>query len=239
MKNHLTAIYPYIRAENTCSSTDCRSIHRVFCKIFDIAVFCFIWISPVNCESKKKIYNSFAGLNVFFKTLNFRSWQVSQSFDSWLYSIKICYSNCTFALAFPIPKTLVDHLYKIYMLQTLFVRKNHITIPMVACFNDASWCLFLQNYRPPVSPPDCCLYWKLGHGDVYYTRSIPNAYTYLMQEPYTLAFIFPLHMAAIVFAFFFSFRCHARQCLFLTTWKHKKEMLYKTWHIHSALIDRI
>ena len=61
--NHLTATYPYIRAEN--SSTGCTSKHvRGFCKLFDISVFCFTCI-----------------LNQSFKALNFRFRQVSKSFD--------------------------------------------------------------------------------------------------------------------------------------------------------------
>ena len=71
----MTAIYPYIRAEN--SSTGCTSIciHHGFCKM--------LWhCSPDNYESNnKKNNNIFTGLNFFFKALNFRFWQVSQIFD--------------------------------------------------------------------------------------------------------------------------------------------------------------
>ena len=44
-----------------------------FVKCFDIAVVCSFWISPVICESNKKITILFTVLNAFFKVLTFAS----------------------------------------------------------------------------------------------------------------------------------------------------------------------
>ena len=65
---HLTATYPYIRAEN--SSTGCTSIHRLFCtcKCFDIAVFCFFNQSGQLWIKENKIW-----IFLLVSVLNFRS----------------------------------------------------------------------------------------------------------------------------------------------------------------------
>ena len=52
-----------------------------FIKCFDIVVFSSFWISPVNCEPNKNITILFTVFIVFFKALNFRFWQIYQSFD--------------------------------------------------------------------------------------------------------------------------------------------------------------
>ena len=75
LKNYLTAVYPYIRDEN--STTGCTS----FIKCFAIAVFYFIFESVGSIVNKIKSNNIFTGLNVFFKAFNFRFWKVFQSFD--------------------------------------------------------------------------------------------------------------------------------------------------------------
>ena len=83
IENHMTATYPYIRAEN--SSTGCTSKHGGF---FEMLLYC----SVLNCfilnvrsvrsvVNQRKNSNIFIGLNVFFKALNICFWQVSQSFD--------------------------------------------------------------------------------------------------------------------------------------------------------------
>ena len=53
----------------------------VFVKCFGIALFCFILNQSGQLRIKEKSDNIFTGLNVFFKALNFRFWQISQSFD--------------------------------------------------------------------------------------------------------------------------------------------------------------
>ena len=69
LKSHLTATYPYIRAENSAIGA--------FVKCLDIAEFCFILKLSGQLWIKEKNNNIFNGLNVFFKALNFRFWQVS------------------------------------------------------------------------------------------------------------------------------------------------------------------
>ena len=79
MKNHLTANYPYIRAEN--SSTGWTSIHRGFCKMLWYCSILFYFESGLSIVNQWKNNNIFTGLNVFFKAVNVRFWRVSQSFD--------------------------------------------------------------------------------------------------------------------------------------------------------------
>ena len=78
-KYHLTAIYLYIRAEN--SSTCCTSVLRGFCKMLQVILQYFVHFESVrSIVDQRKNNNIFTGINVFFKALNFRFWQVSQSF---------------------------------------------------------------------------------------------------------------------------------------------------------------
>ena len=80
MKNRLTATYPYIRDENIVPLV-VRVYTVCFVKWVDIALFCFILNQSGQMWIKENNNNNFSGLNVFFKALNFRFWQVSQSFD--------------------------------------------------------------------------------------------------------------------------------------------------------------
>ena len=79
LKNHLTAIYSYIRTEN--SSTGCTNILRGFCKMLWYCSILFYFESVRSVVNQWKNNYIFTGLNVFFNALNFRFWQVSQSFD--------------------------------------------------------------------------------------------------------------------------------------------------------------
>ena len=85
LKNYLTAIYPYIRIEN--SSTGCTSIHRGFCKMLWYCSILF-YFESVRSIVNKKNNNNFTGLNVFFKALYFRFWQVSQNLDQYINQCK-------------------------------------------------------------------------------------------------------------------------------------------------------
>ena len=62
--------------------TGCTSIHRGFCKIlwYCSILFYFESVRSIVIFLKKKTI-FFTGLNVFFRALNFRFWQVSQGFD--------------------------------------------------------------------------------------------------------------------------------------------------------------
>ena len=75
LKNHLTATYPHIRVEN--SPTSCTSIHRGFCKMLWYCGILFYFESVRPIENQRKNNNIYTGLNVFFKVLNIRFWQVS------------------------------------------------------------------------------------------------------------------------------------------------------------------
>ena len=79
LKNYLTAIYTYIPAEN--SSTGCTSIHLWVCKMLWYCSVLFYFESVQSIVNQTKNNNIFTGLNIFFKAVNFRFWQVSQSFD--------------------------------------------------------------------------------------------------------------------------------------------------------------
>ena len=80
LKNHLTAAYLYIWAENSSIGVQ---IYSGFCKmlwycstLFILNQFSQLWIK------EKKKNNIFTGLNVFFNALNFRFWHVS---ELWLF----------------------------------------------------------------------------------------------------------------------------------------------------------
>ena len=52
-----------------------------FVKCFDISVFCFILNKSSQLQIKTKITIFFTVVNIFFKAINFRFWQVTQSLD--------------------------------------------------------------------------------------------------------------------------------------------------------------
>ena len=68
LKNHLTAIYSYILAEN--SSTGFTSIHRGLCKMLWYCSILFYFESVLSIVNLRKENNRFTVLNLFFKALN-------------------------------------------------------------------------------------------------------------------------------------------------------------------------
>ena len=80
MKNHLTTTYRHTSMLKIVPLV--VWVYSVdFVKCFDIVVVCFILNQSGQLWIKEKNNNIFTGLNVFFKALNIRFWQVSKNFN--------------------------------------------------------------------------------------------------------------------------------------------------------------
>ena len=127
-------------------------IHHGFCKMIWYCSILFYFESFRSIMNQRKHNNFFTGLNVFLRALNFRFWQVSQTFDLF---IDCCRIIMVLLQTFPKlqhwwPYKCYDSGFLTYLLQPMFVCVlTHVTVTVVSrsCLIFVFWSLCTVKFE--------------------------------------------------------------------------------------------